>query len=123
MAQGYTRQYPAQNSGKTVNRFVLAQSAAGTTIIAAAVAGKKHKIIGVTLTLSELGTVKFTGTSNLTGVINLNRDAGFVIQPNPTFIWIETGVNENLSIVTTVDASAGPDLGGADGIILYLTEP
>jgi len=122
MSQGYTRPYPAQNSGKTVNRFVLQQSSAGTTEIAAAVAGKKHKIVGVTLTLSELGTIKFTGNADLTGVINLNRSAGFVIPPNPTFIWIETGANEALSIVTTVDSTAGPDAGGADGVILYITE-
>lgn len=41
---------------------------------------------------------------------------GFVIPPNPTFPWIETtATNLALSIVTTG--------GGANGVILYITEP
>ncbi len=105
------------NNGKTVNRFVLAQGAAGTTQIAAADASNKHKIVGILLTMSATGTVKFLDSSgDLTGVMNILTGGGFVIPPNATFPFLETGaINRSLSITTTV--------GAATGVILYITEP
>jgi len=109
---------PAQNSGKTVNRFVLAQGVtAGTTVIAAADASNKHKIVGVLLTMNLTGTVKFIDSSgDLTGAMDVTIAGGFVIPPSADFPFIQTGaINRSISIVTTV--------GGANGVILYITEP
>jgi len=100
---------------KTINRFVLAQvGTPGTTVIAAARAGYKLKIVGAVFTLSAAGTVKFTGASDLTGAMDVAAQGGFVIPPNAIFPYVETGVGEALSIVTTG--------GGANGVILYIIE-
>lgn len=115
MAQGFTKTYPAQDAGKTVNRFVLSQGTTpGATTINVAVANQRHKIVGVILTMSDAGTIKFSGASDLTGAMNVAGQGGFVIPPNPANIYVQTGINEALTITTTV--------GGANGVILYLTE-
>ena len=100
---------------KTINRFVLDQGAAGTTVIAAASPGNKHKVVGVCFSMASAGTAQFTGAANLTGTMTLAKDDPLVLTFNPTFPWLETGVNSALSIVTAS--------GTAAGVILYLTEP
>lgn len=104
------------NFGRTILSFPLAQGAAGTTVIAAASASNKHKILGVVLTMSAAGTIKFIdGSGDLTGAMPVSLESGFVI-PMSLIAMIETTVvNSALSIVTTV--------GLAKGIVRYITEP
>lgn len=96
--------------------FPLAQGAAGTTQIAAASPGNKHKVVGGIVTLSTDGTIKFIdGSGDLTGTMDVAAKSGFVI-PASVLAMIETStVNTALSIVTTG--------GAAKGVVRYLTEP
>ena len=51
----------------------VAQSAAETTILRAAVDVVKHKVLSCILMLSVTGTLKFTdGTDDLTGAMNIS---------------------------------------------------
>lgn len=110
-----TSSNPATSFGKTVNSYVLAQGAAGTTLIAAASATNKHKITGIVLTLSAAGTIKFTdGAGDLTGAMDVAANSGFVVSPSIMPIIETSIVNTTLSIVTTG--------GAAKGIIRYVTE-
>lgn len=104
------------NLSMTVTSVAVAQGAAGTTVLAAASAANKHKVIGVLLTLSADGTVKFTdGVADLTGPMDVAAKGGFVI-PASLMAMIETGaINRALNLVTT---------GGlANGIVRIVTEP
>lgn len=94
--------------------FPLNQGAAGLTEIAAGVAGQKHKVLGITLSLANDGTWRLTGTSNLTG--NIKQDGQLqpvVIGPGP-IVFVETAPGAALSIVTTQ---------AAQGVVQYITEP
>ena len=91
----------------------VAQGAAGTTELAAAVAGKKHKIMGGILVLDAAGTLKFTGTADLTGAMSLAANAGFVL-PNNTLPYMQTTEGAALSLVTVT--------GKASGVIIIKTE-
>lgn len=97
-----------------LNYFPLNQGAAGTTQIAAAEAGKKHKVLGFFLSLNNDGTIRFTGGADLTGNIKVDgqlQPVGF----GPSLVpCMETALGATLSIVTTQ---------AAQGIVLYITEP
>jgi hypothetical protein len=69
------------------------------------------------LTLDGAGTLKFiTGAAtNLTGAMTIERNGGFVIPPNALFPFVETAINEALSIVTTSAVT--------NGVVIYITEP
>lgn len=94
--------------GKTVTYVPVAQGAAGTTVLAAADATKKHKIIGAMLVMSAAGTLKFTDSSgDLTGATDIASNAGFVWSTS-IIPYIETGaVNRAISLVTTTGAARG----------------
>lgn len=98
-----------------VLRAMVAQGAAGTTVLAAASPGNKHKIIGGILTLSAAGTLKFNDGADLTGPLDLAANSGFVLPHFSHAPFIETAVNSPLNLVTTA--------GRANGVILYVTEP
>jgi len=106
----------ANQHGKTVLRAVVNQGAAGTTLIAAASGGNKHKVVGVILTISADGTLKFNGgtSGDLSGPMDLKAGAGFVIPNLPECPFWESIANETLNIITTG--------GAARGTILYVTE-
>lgn len=93
---------------KTVTYIPVAQSGAGTTVLAAADATKKHKIIGAMLVMSATGTLKFTdGTGDLTGAADIATNAGFVL-PTSVIPYLETGaINRALNLVTTTGAAKG----------------
>lgn len=91
----------------------VAQGAGGTTELAAAVVGKKHKIMGALLVMNVAGTLKFTGSADLTGAMNLAANAGFVLPNNP-LPYMQSTEGTALSLVTTV--------GKADGIVIIKTE-
>lgn len=85
----------------------IAQSAAGTTTIASAVAGSKHRLMGAFLTLSSSGTVMFSDSlKNLTGAMSVAQQGGFVL-PTSLIPYCETGSNANLNIITTTGSAAG----------------
>lgn len=113
MAQGIAIVSASSNGGKTMRFAAVSQTAAGTTVLAAAEAGLKHKIVGITITLSAAGTIKFAGTSDLTGTFDVAAKGGFVVAPSE-YVWAQTGDEEDLSIVTTS--------GLAQGIVQYITE-
>lgn len=113
MAPGVAVVSSETNGGKTMRFAAVSQTAAGTTVLAAAEADLKHKIVGLTLTMSAAGTMKFTGSGDLTGAMNVAATGGFVVPPSE-YVWAETGVNEDLSIVTAT--------GLAKGIVQYITE-
>lgn len=105
---------PATSFGKTITYVSVNQGAAGTTVLAAASASNRHKIIGATLVMSAAGTLKFSdGVGDLTGPMDLATNGGFVWPP--VIIPIQqTAVNSALNLVTTV--------GAARGIVAILTE-
>ena len=94
--------------------FPVTQGGAGTTVVAAAVANQKHKVIGLALSLLSTGSFKFTGASDLTGNIRALKDAS-ICWPSSTIPYLETASGEALSIVTVGGAGAG--------VIVYITEP
>ncbi len=109
------RTNPATACGKTITYIPVKQvTTSGTTVLAAASPGNKHKILGCILTLHKQGTLKFTdGAGDLTGAMNIALDGGFVL-PNSIIPYTETATNSALSVVTTS--------GAANGVVIVLTE-
>lgn len=101
--------------GKTITYVAIAQGGAGTTELAAAVGGSKHKVVGCAMTLSAAGSIKFTdGTADLSGAMDIGASGGFVL-PTGILPFTETAaVNRPLNLVTTG--------GAAKGFIAILTE-
>lgn len=107
---------PSNNYGKTVTYVPVAQGAAGTTLLAAASSGNRHKVVGVILTMSLAGTLKLIdGSGDLTGAMDIGLAGGFVWVGDPRFPMVVTNVNSALSIVSTT--------GAAKGVVLVVTEP
>ena len=107
---------PATYAGKTITYVSVAQGGAGTTVLAAASATNNHKILGAVLTMSLLGTLKFTDDGgDLTGAMDVAATGGFVL-PTSIIPYQQTGaVNRALNLVTT--------LGAAKGVVIILSEP
>lgn len=106
----------ATSNGKTITYVSVAQGAAGTTVLAAASASNKHKVIGCILIMDAAGTLKFTdGVADLTGAMSMAANSGFVLNTSE-FPFTETGaINRALNLVTTT--------GKAAGVVAILTEP
>lgn len=102
--------------GKQLTFVVVNQSIAGTTVLAAAVTGKKHKILGAVLTSSLLGTVKFTDDAgDLIGPMDVAASQPFVL-PTSVVPYQETAAtNRALNLVSTV--------GAVRGVVILVTEP
>lgn len=106
---------PGTAFGKTITYVSIAQGAPGTTILAAASPGNRHKIIGATVIMDAAGTAKFTdGGADLTGAMAIAANGGFVWGTS-VIPYQQSGVNSALNLVTTV--------GAAKGVIQILTEP
>ena len=103
----------ATSHGKTITYVSVNQGAAGTTVIAAASPGNKHKIVGAVLTISATGTFKFTGTGDLTGPLDLTATGGFVL-PTSIMPYFVGSTNVDLSLVSVA--------GAVRGVIAILTE-
>lgn len=100
--------------GKTITYVNVNQTGAGTTVLAAADATKKHKIMGGAMTLSAAGTLALQSAStNKIGPFDFAANGGFVMSTS-IIPYQETAVNEALNLVTT--------LGAARGSIAILTE-
>lgn len=102
--------------GKTIIYVPVAQGGAGTTVIAAADASNKHKVMGGTLNLDADGTMKFTDDDgDLTGPMPFKQTGGFVWQTSLFPYLMTNAINKALNLV-----SIG---GAANGVIALLTEP
>lgn len=100
--------------GKTYTYINVNQTVAGTTVLATAAIGIKHKIIGCILSLSLLGTIKFSdGAGDLIGPCDIGVTGGFVL-PNSIIPYHITATNSPLNLVTL--------LGTARGVVIILTE-
>ena len=102
--------------GKQLTYVVVNQTVAGTTVLAAAVVGKKHKLLGAVLTSSLLGTVKFTDDAgDLIGPMDVAASQPFVL-PTSIIPYQETGAtNRAINLVST--------LGAVRGVVVLVTEP
>jgi hypothetical protein len=108
-----TSQVAIATEDQGVTRVVVNQGSPGTLVLASAVSGKRHRVVGALLTLPADGTLKFSGSStgDLTGPLDIGQRGGFV-QPNIGDLII-TGPSEDLTLTTT--------LGGAHGVVKILT--
>lgn len=93
----------------------IIQNAPGTTLLLAADSGKVHKLIGIIVTMSATGTLKFIDSSgDLSGPMDVSATGGFIQPPQKNPI-VQTGaVNRSISIVTT--------LGKANGTAILVSE-
>jgi hypothetical protein len=107
---------PTTAFGKTITYVSISQSAAGTTELAAASVGNKHKVVGMTLIMDSTGTAKLTdGVGDLTGAMAIVTNGGFVWATS-IIPYTQTGAtNRALNLVTAT--------GAAKGVIAILTEP
>jgi hypothetical protein len=106
----------SQNAGKTVNRFVLNQGAAGNTVVAAASVGNKHKVVGFLISAAANGTLTwFSAAVAITGPIDIAARADILNPSAVLFPLLETAVNSSLNVTSATTA--------VHGVILYLTEP
>lgn len=91
------------------------QGASGTTVLAAAVAGKKHKVFAWFLSLANDGTIRFQGgVTDLTGNIKVDGQLQPVGHGPGELPLFETAAGVALNIVTTQVAQ---------GYIIFVTEP
>lgn len=104
----------ATSHGKTITYVSIDQGAAGTTALAAASPGNKHKLLGLVVTMSLAGTVKLVdGASDVTGAMDVAASGGFVL-PTSIIPYVVGTANTALNLVTTV--------GAAKGVAIILTE-
>lgn len=74
-------------------------TAAGTTTLVAAVAGKQIQVIGLLLTMATAGTIKFQdGTTDLTGAMNLPAAGQLILNPS-SMPWFVTSLGNALTLV------------------------
>lgn len=107
---------PATSFGKTITYVSVAQGAAGTTVLAAASVGNKHKLVGACLVGDVAGTVSLTdGTATLCGAMPIAANAGFVL-PTSALPYTETAAtNRPLNLVTATTK--------VSGMVAIFTEP
>lgn len=102
-------------SADFLTHVAVNQTVAGTTQLAAAVSGRRHKVVGAVLTLSADGTLKFLdGAGDLTGPMDVAQRGGFVL-PTNNLPYFQATTNSALSITTTG--------GAARGVVTISTEP
>lgn len=91
------------------------QASAGTTVLAVASPGNKHKIVGAVLSITADGSIKFSdGSGDLVGPSPISATGGFVM-PTSIIPYQKTAVNSALNLVTTG--------GAARGVVIIQTEP
>lgn len=94
--------------------FAISQGAAGTLEIAAAVAGKRHKVLGFLFSLNNDGTIRFVGGANLSGNIKVDGQLQPVGYGPHQIPCMQTDLGAALQIVTTQ---------AAQGFVVFVTEP
>ena len=104
-----------ENATLSKTRVAVNQAGPGTLVLASSVLGRRHKIAGYSLTISADGTVKFAGSvsGDLMGPQDWAAKGGSNVA-NGLEDMIQTGLNEDLQLVST---------GGAvRGVVLIATE-
>jgi hypothetical protein len=80
----------------------VAQGAPGTTLIVAAAAARKVKVVSYVLVADAAGTAKWQSAStDKTGAMSLGANGGVAASGQPTAHLFETAVNEALNLTTT----------------------
>lgn len=116
IALGAASANPTTALGKTITYVSVNQSVPGTTTLASASVGNKHKVLGAVLTMNATGTVKFADAVPVdrTGPMDVSSTGGFVL-PTSAVPYLETSTtNTALNLVTT--------MGAARGVVAILTE-
>jgi hypothetical protein len=91
----------------------LAQAGAGSTVLATAVLGRRHRVAGLFFTMTADGTVKFTsGGVDLTGPMDISAKGGMVEVDLASLIV--GAKNQDITIVSTG--------GGVNGVVKIVTE-
>lgn len=106
---------PATYFGKTITFVSVAQGGAGTTALAGASVGNKHKLVGACLVGDAAGTISFTdGVATLCGAMSIAANAGFVL-PTSLLPYTETAATNRALNLVTVTAKVS-------GMVAILTE-
>lgn len=89
-----------------IQTVAIAQGAAGSTELVAAVAGKSVEVLAFHVTLDAAGTAKFRdGDTDLTGAVPLPTNGQWAQQAN--FALFRTGAGEALNIVSGTGKAFG----------------
>jgi hypothetical protein len=82
-------------------------AASGATVLIAAVAGTKYRVLSVVIVATLANSVKFQSAStDITATFPLGANGGLIL-PFNEHGWFETNVNEALNINMTVATSTG----------------
>lgn len=91
------------------SHVVVNQGGAGSVELKAAVAGKRHKVVGgvLSMALSD-GTIElFSASTTRTGPMEFARRGGLVFDGTPDDPEMETEIGEALNLTTTGGAARG----------------
>lgn len=103
---------PDTTLNRTIIQVAIDQSVAGSTdVVAAPGAGLKVYVVGVTVSLSAAGTIRFTegtGPTNLTGDLDVALAGGFVTFGDGANVVLQTNTaNSKLTLTSTGGAANG----------------
>jgi hypothetical protein len=94
--------------GRTVQRIAIAQGAAGSTDILAAVANQRIYLVGAYIDLDAGGSLKFqTNGTDITGAIPIAANGGFVLPLDVDNPWLYTKIGDKLNIFTATGKAFG----------------
>jgi hypothetical protein len=91
----------------------VAISSNGTATLVTGVTGKKVKVYSYAVVVDSAGTVKFTGTGDVTGAMSFAANGGISCAPGDD-PWFQTASGADLAIVSTAPAR---------GHLSYVIEP
>lgn len=107
----------AESKIPKTERLVVNQAVIGQSAVAAAVAGQRHKVIGVVGSLAATGTVKFeSNNTDLSGALDVALNTPFVLRGDVKRPLFVTAVGEALNLTT---AGVGALF---SGVVIYYTE-
>lgn len=100
---------PALGFGKTLQFATIAQGAAGTTELVAAVGGQRIKVVSYVFVMSLAGTAKFRSgaSTDMSGAMDIAINGGVSSVSNVATPLMQTVSGEALNIVTTTGAARG----------------
>jgi hypothetical protein len=103
---------PVHSYNRTITQVAVTQGAAGSTdLVAIPGAGIKIYVVSIVITLDAGGSIKFTegtGPTDLTGVIPVAANGGFVVLGDSEAPVLQTNTaNSKLSIVTATGKAFG----------------
>jgi len=90
-----------------VKSVIANPSTATTTSLVAAVAGKKYRVVGMTIVTTLANNVNLeSGTTDITAVFPLGANGGLVL-PYNEHGWCETAANAALQVTTSAATACG----------------